>query len=102
MKVRILSVAEVEATEAALHYEERQPGLGDQFLTEFDHVLDRIGRDPRLLGPVESYTGPHELRRCLFQRFPYVVVLLVQSDEAVVIAVSDARRRPFYWLERLN
>jgi hypothetical protein len=102
VKVRILSVAEVEATEAALHYEERQAGLGDQFLTELDHALDRIHRDPRLLGPVENYTGPHELRRCWLHRFPYIVVFLLQSDEAVVIAVSDARRRPFYWLERLN
>ncbi len=102
MNVRILSVAEVEATEAALRYEERQPGLGDQFLTEFEHALDRIRRHPKLLGPVENYTGPHELRRCLLHRFPYIVVFLVQSDEAVVIGVSDARRRPFYWLDRLN
>ncbi len=98
----MLSVAEVEATEAALHYEERQPGLGDQFLTELDHALDRIRHDPRLLGPVEHYTGPRELRRCLLHRFPYIVVFLVQSDEAVVVAVCDVRRRPLYWLERLN
>lgn len=102
MNIRILSVAEVEATEAALHYEERKPGLGDQFLAELDHALDRIRLDPRLLGPVENYTGPHELRRCLMHRFPYIVVFLVRSDEAVIISVSDARRRPFYWLERLN
>jgi hypothetical protein len=102
VNVRILSVAEVEAAEAALRYEERQPGLGDQFLTEFDHALDRIRRDPRVLGLVENDTGPHELRRCLLHRFPYIVVFLVQSDEAVVVAVGDARRRPFYWLERLN
>ncbi len=77
MNVRILSVAEVEAAQAALHYEERQAGLGDQFLTEFHHALDRIRRDPRLLGPMENYAGPHELRRCLLHRFPYIVIFLV-------------------------
>jgi hypothetical protein len=73
VNVRILSVAEIEAIEAALHYEERQPGLGDQFLAEFEHAVDRIRREPRLLSPVENYTGPHELRRCLLHRFPYIV-----------------------------
>lgn len=102
MNVRILSVAEAEAAAAALRYEERQAGLGDHYLTELEHALDRIRRDPRLLGLVENYTGRHELRRCLLHRFPYIIVFLIEADEAVVVAVSDGRRRPFYWLERLN
>lgn len=102
MTIRLLSIAEVEAADAALRYEERLPGLGDRFLTEFERALDRIRRQPRLLGTVENYSGPHELRRCVMRRFPYIVIFQVQFDEAVVIAVSDARRRPFYWLERLT
>ena len=38
MNVRVLSIAEVEAAETALHYEKQQPALGDQFLTEFEHA----------------------------------------------------------------
>ncbi len=102
MNVRVLSIAEVEAAETALHYEKQQPALGDQFLTEFEHALDRIRRNARLLAPLENYTGQQEVRRCLLRRFPYIVIFLVQADEAVVIAVTDARRHPNSWLERLR
>jgi len=98
--VRFLSVAELEASEAALQYEDRQAGLGEQLLTE--HALERIRRDPRYLGTVEGFTGPHELRRCLLHRFPYIVVFMVKADEVVIVAVGDARRVPFYWLDRLT
>jgi plasmid stabilization system protein ParE len=102
LKVRILSVAEAEATEAALHYEQRRPGLGERFLDELEHALARIRHDPELLARVENYAGPYDVRRCMLHRFPYIVVFLIHGEEAVVIAVSDARRRPFYWLDRLN
>ncbi len=43
--------ADEELVGAALWYEERQPGLGDDFLDEFEHALHRsprpIRRSPR-------------------------------------------------------
>ena len=80
MKARLLSIAEVEATEAALRYEERQPGLGDEFLTELSMALERIRRDPRTFARLENYTGGHELRRCSLHRLPYLVVFLLQTS----------------------
>jgi hypothetical protein len=37
--VKKLPLAEQDALEAAIWYEERQPGLGDEFLTEIDRAV---------------------------------------------------------------
>jgi hypothetical protein len=42
------------------------------------------------------------VRRCLLNRFPYAIYYGVAEDGVVVIAVSHLRRKPDYWLERLE
>jgi len=53
---------------------------------------------PRL----QSYGGPREVRRCLLERFPYLVMFVRRPAEVLVVAISHARRQPLYWLERLG
>jgi plasmid stabilization system protein ParE len=98
----MLSVAELEAAAAACWYDDQRPGLGDEFFIELQNVFERIIAMPRSQSPLEQYSGPHEVRRCRLDRFPYVVIFRYRSDEVLVVAVSHARRRPFYWLERLD
>ena len=47
---------------------------------------------PEALPRSEGYRGPHEIRRCLLTRFPYVVSFLCRSHEVLVVAVSHVRR----------
>jgi hypothetical protein len=51
---------------------------------------------------MEQYSGPFDVRRILLERFPYAVIVLCRPEETVVVAVAHTRRRPLYWLERLN
>jgi toxin ParE1/3/4 len=101
LNLQVLSVAEVEAANAALWYEEQREGLGGEFLDELRHSLERIRTAPASFSPLEYYSGPHETRRCLFRRFPYLVVFVCRPDQVLVVAVSHVRQRPLYWLQRL-
>jgi plasmid stabilization system protein ParE len=101
VKFRVLSAAQIEATESALWYEDQQPGLADNFFVELDKGYERIRENPAALSRLEYYSGPHEIRRCLLARFPYAVIFLVNGDEVVVVAIAHTRRRPLYWLSRL-
>jgi hypothetical protein len=42
-----------------------------------------------------------EVRRFLFERFPYGVFDAHLQDEIVVVAVAHQHRRPGYWMRRL-
>lgn len=101
MKVTFLPSADLEATEAALWYDQRRLGLGDEFLIELQDALHRIAESPLSHPRSEAYSGAHEVRRCLLKRFPYLVIYLCRSQQIVVVAVSHVRRHPLYWLERL-
>lgn len=102
MIFRVLPEAEGEAIAAAVWYDKRQPFLGDEFLAAVDDALNTIRRSPESLSRMEQYSGPLDIRRILLKRFPYAVMVLCRPEETVVVAVAHTRRRPLYWLERLN
>jgi plasmid stabilization system protein ParE len=84
---------ELEAT--ALWYEERQPGLGDDFPDQFEHTLRRIVADPHRWRKIRG-----ENRQLNFHRFPYAIVYSVREDTLFIKAVMHLHRRPFYWKAR--
>lgn len=100
MRVRLLEEAETEAQEAARWYEERQAGLGQQFLDALTHALEIIERQPQAFSRVSTNDANREVRRCVLQRFPYLIFYEVRAEEALVLAVAHARRRPNYWQHR--
>lgn len=102
MSFRVLLEAELEAADAAIWYDDQRSGLGDEFLTEVERAFARVRRNPAEFPKLESYRGPHDVRRCLLKRFPYLVIFVSRPEEVVVVAVSHARRRPHYWIERIG
>jgi plasmid stabilization system protein ParE len=102
LKFRVLSVAELEGAEAVSWYDDQRPGLGDEFFGEVQQAFERIRAMPRSLSPLEDYSGPHDVRRCRLERFPYLVIFRYRPEEILVVAVSHARRQPLYWLHRLG
>ena len=70
MNLSILPAAMTEASLAAAWYDDRTPGLGDEFFAALTDARARIVRDPQVLPRWESYRGPHEIRRCVLRRFP--------------------------------
>ena len=84
--------ADEELVGAALWYEERQPGLGDDFLEAFEHTLRRTGtlaQDPG-----------RKNRKLNLRRFPYPLVYSIGPDAIHLKAVMHLHRRPGYWRHR--
>jgi hypothetical protein len=102
VKLSILHEAELESAEAAAWYDDRQLGLGDEFLAEVTEAFDRIGSAPQSFSRLESYNGRHDVRRCVLRRFPYLIVFACYPEKTLVVAIPHVRRRPLYWLERLT
>ena len=88
--------ADQELEAAALWYEQRQPGLGEDFLDEFERTLCHI-----LAGPDHWHKIDAENRKANFHRFPYAIVYSVHEYVVRLKAVMRLHRRPFYWRDRL-
>jgi len=87
--------ADAELEAAALWYEQRQAGLGDDFLDQFDQTLRRVVADPERCRKI---WGNH--RKLNLPGFPYAIVYLMRADTLHILAVTHLRRRPFYWSRR--
>lgn len=87
------ATAELEA--ASLWYEQRQAGLGDDFLEEFERTVRRIVKEPQRWHPIVG-----DNRKLNFHRFPYAIVYRIGNDCIYITAVMHLHRRPFYWANR--
>ncbi len=94
---RFLLPAELEMLEAALHYETQVEGLGTAFLAKVESAVRDIAERPEAWPSV----GNGICKRLLY-RFPYAVLYRTDPMEIVIVAVMHQRRRPGYWLDRLD
>lgn len=98
MKVELTTAAEIELDEAIAYYNSKSPELGTEFSEEARRAAQRIIEYPRAR---PLFGSDPEIRRCLFNRFPYGLVYAIEGDVAVVLAVMHLHRDPTYWRHRL-
>ena len=89
--------AEGEFVAAQSFYDDREFGLGNDFIHEVRETISRIMRFPASW-PQASY----RTRRCLCNRFPYSVIYRHSDDELTIYAVAHQKRKPGYWKKRLK
>ena len=101
MRLELHPEARAELRSAALWYDERRSGLGDEFVAEISAALDRVAEAP------ESYPAwPRRrpaasvIRKATIHRFPYLIAFENHEQHVLVLAVAHAKRRPLYWLTR--
>jgi plasmid stabilization system protein ParE len=87
--------AQQEFNQAALWYEQRQSGLGTQFVAEINRAIE-LAREHPLRFPVTH----REIRCVRVRRFPYSVFYLAEQRRIVVLAVFHGRRDPGVWQQR--
>ena len=95
--------AAAELRAAALWYDERQTGLGDEFAEEVIAASQRIAASPTTYPVWPGLSRPASpIRRALVQRFPYAVAFEVQAGRVFILAVAHLKRRPLFWLRRVR
>ncbi len=92
--------ADQELEAAVLWYEERRAGLGAELLSAVDAALSQITGTPGAGSPVPLVRA--RARRVPVRGFPYHVVYLETASAIRILAFAHTRRRPGYWLSRLD
>ena len=95
LRVVFLRAARAEFDAAALWYDARQAGLGMQFVSEINRVIDVASSHP------ERFPAKYlEIRCAQARRFPYSVFFHSEATRLVILAVFHARRDPTIWQAR--
>lgn len=96
MNIRFITLVEREWRDAFDWYERITPGLGYKFLADLDQVVTRLKYYPESCSIIEN-----EIRRIIFNRFPYCLWYVIEEETVVVYAVAHMHREPHYWCDRL-
>jgi toxin ParE1/3/4 len=99
-RVKFHEFARDEYIAAARWYEDRQEGLGREFMDAVESLVERAA-DDRLPG-LAGGTPSQGVLKLLEPRFGYAIYFESSSDVMFVWAVSHGRRRPGYWWGRLH
>jgi plasmid stabilization system protein ParE len=87
---------EAELRDIQQYYDDRSPGLGAQFLDEFERQVLALAATPQRWMVV---TG--DIRRCLMRRFPYTIYFRQLQEKGIrITVVKHQRRHPSLGRER--
>ncbi len=95
LRVVFRRVAKSEFEDAAVWYDDRRLGLGDEFVHEIEQAVAKAAAAPRRYPVVFG-----DIRRTVARRFPFSVYFRVREDALVVLAVFHGRRNPAIWQRR--
>lgn len=89
--------AQQEFDETIAYYEAARKDLGREFRDEVMRFVERILENPERYSVRQS-----DVRRANLDRFPYNVNYITDDGSIVIVAIAHNRRRPHYWLPRLD
>jgi toxin ParE1/3/4 len=96
--LRLHPEARDEIDSATAYYEGARPGHGARFLASVERVFEHMVAAPS--GGARWASTP--IRTWPVRRFPFLLVYSIEHDHILVVAAAHTRRRPGYWLDRLD
>ena len=97
MNVRHLPLVSEELDDAVDYYEKEQEGLGFRLWLEVESNIQWIARNPEI---PRLRNGIY--RRVNLKTFPYYISYVIRPTEILVVAIAHVRRRPEYWIKRIE
>ena len=91
--------ARAEYREALAWYAARSLDAADGFADAVAHGIRGIRELPAAW---PMWQGRRDIHVRVMQRYPYSIVYIVRDSQIVIIAVAHQRRRPGYWLSRMQ
>lgn len=85
-----------EVEEARGYYENEVEGLGNVFILTISNSIDEIKKYPESSRIIKT-----PFRRFLTPRFPFGIIYRQTQDTLYIVAVSNLRKRPYYWKNRI-
>jgi plasmid stabilization system protein ParE len=96
MRIEYHPLLALELAEIRDFYDSRSPGLGFEFVQEFERQAFNIAAMPQRWMIVRG-----DIRRSLMKRFPYVILFrLIEGDCVRITVVKHEKRHPTFGLKR--
>ncbi len=96
-QVNLKLQAHQDILETVLWYETQRTGLGAEFYEEVEKVKEILSSNPLMF----EIKYKDKVRWVQTERFPYIVVYVVNQSDVVILTVASTHRNPTIWKSRL-
>lgn len=86
---------EDDVCDAAVWYDDKQTGLGDEFVAEYVSAIRRIQSNPLLFA-----VAGNGLRPCRLKRFSYIIHFRIEGDYILIVALVGGGRDDSSFIHR--
>ena len=93
--IALRRAAEAEYLWATAFYDNERPGLGAEFQSEIQAILQKV-----LAHPDRYPIAARDIRVAPTQRFPYSVYYRVRGSRVIVLSIFHESRNPDEWQSR--
>ena len=95
---RLSEEAESDVYESYVWYEKQKEGLGEEFLDALDAAEKAIAGNPK------TYRARYKkkVRAFVVDRFPYLVLYVINGNDIAVISVFNTNQHPGRWKVRVQ
>lgn len=100
--LRLSDEAEEELWREADLLEGERPGWGHRFVELVYETIELLNERPHIAKAVPNTPAEFRVRRLVLKRFPLSLVTAEIDGVPTVIAIAPARKRPLYWLDRVE
>jgi plasmid stabilization system protein ParE len=90
--------AESDVYRSYLWYEKKKTGLGEEFLAALDAAKQVVVRNPKTY----SVRYKKKVRAFVVDRFPFLILYIVDGNNIDVISVFNTNQHPKRWKKRVN
>jgi len=91
----ILPPAELELDEAYQYYETQNVGLGKEFIKAFESTTRLLSTTPFAWRLISKRT-----RRININRFPYLVLYIIEDKTIIITCIAHQHKNPNYYLTK--
>lgn len=95
---RLSEEAEADVRDSYLWYEQQKVDLGEEFLMALDAAEKTIVRNPR----ASRIRFKKKVRAHVVDRFPYLILYIIEQDDINVISVFNTHQHPGKWKQRIK
>ena len=95
---RLSEEAEADVRDSYLWYEQQKVDLGEEFLMALDAAEKTIVRNPR----ASRIRFKKKVRAHVVDRFPYLILYIIEQDDINVISVFNTPQHPGKWKQRIK
>ena len=89
--------AHQDVMETILWYETQRQGLGAEFYSSIERIKEFLTINPEMF----EIKYRNNIRWAITERFPYMVVFLIDNNKVVILAVISTYRNPKIWRRRI-